>query len=819
MRFEITQNTSDQTFAFQVLHDDGTPLLSSQAFSDREQCTEGIQAAIQALGNTSNFTIQDDNSLALQSEDGAIIAQSGPLSADQNAPDVIDSIVEDARNTPEFDVSFTTTTRRTTQLQVPKTLSLEEFAALYNFARLSISGSEGFELFQAEDNQEYYFHFNDHNGQALLYSRGFSTAGQRDRRLESVIKSAGRENRYEIIEQEGQFFFILKARNGQEIARSRMFASRPEAETAVAVVRDKAPSYSDQYIKKRTRRDTSGTDDYLLAVPSPTQMPGFDAFRNPETKRHYFHLNDNEGVPVLFSQGYTSGRGRDNGIRSVIKNSVNAASFIPAVEAGKYFFSIQAANRQEIARSRNFNSEEERDAMIAFLLTWIRQFASAYNVTIPTDTTSTETFTLAGFQPGTDDTVVQDDASSDDTIIAGLTPAIPLVDTSEGNSEDDATVGEDSQEETADESATSEGNSEDDATVSEDSQEETADESASDSGTGAVNEEVNSDASANEEDAEYEDAEHEDEETVAAGGDGAMREAEFADTSKKDAKKEEEEELAYADDDRGGFRLRLPWIIPLILLLLLLLFLMRGCFGCIDLPPQGLADSGDDDQEQVVDPDNTSASDAGIALQGSGSSGESEGEGEGVGEGVGEGDSNPATASAATGDVSGSSNNTDNDASSVTTLGPDARVLGFAPGTLEANIADFLSNPSRSLPETFVMDKVAFPVHSAKLNKSAYTQVDNLVKVLQAYPNIVFEFQGHIDGNEDENSAREFMNGENITLSAVRARCLVKKFEEQSIASSQLAYVGLGANQPVANNATEANRQKNRRLEILIREK
>ncbi len=60
------------------------------------------------------------------------------------------------------------------------------------------------------------------------------------------------------------------------------------------------------------------------------------------------------------------------------------------------------------------------------------------------------------------------------------------------------------------------------------------------------------------------------------------------------------------------------------------------------------------------------------------------------------------------------------------------------------------------------------------------------------------------------------MNGENITLSAVRARCLYQKFIESGIGAAQLDFEGVGASSQLVNNNNETNKQKNRRLEVVF---
>ena len=825
MRFQISQSPSEGLFTFQLLNNQDEILLESSPYPDRDACTNAIRNAIQGLNTGSNLVVQPDLSLGLLNNEGIAYASSSPFPSQEAATTAITDIVNEAAATTQFDVAFTqTTTRRRSQPSAPTPLSAAEIAALYNFLRLSQSGETGFELFQSEDNQEYYFHFNDADGNAVLYSRGFKTAGQRDKRIESVIRSASLDSRYEIIESpEGGFYMIIKARNGQEIARSRTFNSREAAATSMAFLKGSVPSYAEEHIKKRPRRENKSKDTYLFDVPSPDNNPGFARFRNSDNKQHYFHLNDQEGQPVLYSEGYGSGRSRDNGVRSVIRNSVNPASYVAREENGAYFFSILAGNRQEVARSRTFPTAASRDAMIALLLTWIRQFAPDYGVSFEDETTSTtETFTLAapilplgaagalagGTGSGGDGADAAGDASEieEDTLTDGFdTSASAGVneDTQTGSFAFDGSSGV--------------------ADTGEDTQTDGFEFDDSDSTTSAK-EDTQTDGFEFDQDAD----------ATGSGNEGDTQTESFAFDGSADSKQsseeeeEEEEVFATADEDRGSFILQFPWVlIAGLLLMLLLFFLLRGCFGGDAVLRPGVTGSPDENQEMVAENDQGTAGQDVAGTLGAGDANEppvggaddamttdDAPEGQGLA-GVTAADGTSSTEGgdgATTGSAAGE---TDANAAA-TTLGPNALALGFAPGSLEARIADILSDPGRELPQTFVMDAVAFPVNSAKLNKSAYTQVDNLVKLLGSYPDIIFEFQGHIDQTEDENSARQFSGGEDITLSAIRARCLLKKFEERSIDSGQLGFVGFGATQPIANSSTESNRQQNRRLELRI---
>ena len=91
----------------------------------------------------------------------------------------------------------------------------------YNLDEKSTTGMYGFETFLRKEDGLYYFHFNDPGGGAALYSQGYSKALSRNNGIQSVLKNAPIEDRYEIYKDGSRYYFVLKAGNHQEIARSR----------------------------------------------------------------------------------------------------------------------------------------------------------------------------------------------------------------------------------------------------------------------------------------------------------------------------------------------------------------------------------------------------------------------------------------------------------------------------------------------------------------------------------------------------------------------------------------------------------------------
>jgi len=100
----------------------------------------------------------------------------------------------------------------------------------YHMERVSTGGKSEFETFKSETDHLHYFHFNDENGQALLYSQGYKDPRSRNGGIASVEKNAQRVER----SKDGDcHYFIIRAGNKLEIARSRDFANAKEMDAAI----------------------------------------------------------------------------------------------------------------------------------------------------------------------------------------------------------------------------------------------------------------------------------------------------------------------------------------------------------------------------------------------------------------------------------------------------------------------------------------------------------------------------------------------------------------------------------------------------------
>ncbi|WP_375416678.1 OmpA family protein [uncultured Hymenobacter sp.] len=122
--------------------------------------------------------------------------------------------------------------------------------------------------------------------------------------------------------------------------------------------------------------------------------------------------------------------------------------------------------------------------------------------------------------------------------------------------------------------------------------------------------------------------------------------------------------------------------------------------------------------------------------------------------------------------------------------GPDVRLRPLAVGT------------------TVALEQVRFDRGQADLRPESAAALDQLVGLLRANPRLMIELRGHTD---NVGSAAENMALSERRVAAVRAYLL-----GQGVAEARVSGVGFGGSQPIASNAQEATRRRNRRVEFRV---
>lgn len=117
-------------------------------------------------------------------------------------------------------------------------------------------------------------------------------------------------------------------------------------------------------------------------------------------------------------------------------------------------------------------------------------------------------------------------------------------------------------------------------------------------------------------------------------------------------------------------------------------------------------------------------------------------------------------------------------------------------------------NVGQRMGDRFVLRNVYFDFDKSTLRPESKTELDRLVSLLFALPDLKIELSGHTDNY----GSRSY----NKTLSENRSMAVVQYLVAAGIDSKRLTYMGYGFDQPIATNETDAGRQLNRRTEFRI---
>lgn len=101
-----------------------------------------------------------------------------------------------------------------------------------------------------------------------------------------------------------------------------------------------------------------------------------------------------------------------------------------------------------------------------------------------------------------------------------------------------------------------------------------------------------------------------------------------------------------------------------------------------------------------------------------------------------------------------------------------------------------------------------FDFDSSVLKPSGYSEIDRVTNVLKKYPETRILVEGHTDSSGAETY--------NQKLSEQRAQAVKNAIVSRGVAESRIETMGFGESKPYASNETQAGRQLNRRVNVVI---
>ena len=144
---------------------------------------------------------------------------------------------------------------------------------------------------------------------------------------------------------------------------------------------------------------------------------------------------------------------------------------------------------------------------------------------------------------------------------------------------------------------------------------------------------------------------------------------------------------------------------------------------------------------------------------------------------------------------------------------PDGTELNIPQNGIENKLITFLNDSSRPVDNTtwFNFDRLLFDTNSATLQPQSQEQLNNIIAIMKAYPNMHAKIGAYTDNTGDPAA--------NQTLSENRAKNVMDAIVAGGIDPSRLESNGYGDQYPVADNSTPEGRAQNRRIALLVTQK
>lgn len=103
---------------------------------------------------------------------------------------------------------------------------------------------------------------------------------------------------------------------------------------------------------------------------------------------------------------------------------------------------------------------------------------------------------------------------------------------------------------------------------------------------------------------------------------------------------------------------------------------------------------------------------------------------------------------------------------------------------------------------------INFETKEAKITPDSYKNLDELVKLLNQYPEANVQIDGHTDNVGDP--------AKNMALSQSRCDAVVAYLINKGVAAGRMKAIGHGDTQPIADNSTDKGRKENRRVDFRL---
>ena len=144
---------------------------------------------------------------------------------------------------------------------------------------------------------------------------------------------------------------------------------------------------------------------------------------------------------------------------------------------------------------------------------------------------------------------------------------------------------------------------------------------------------------------------------------------------------------------------------------------------------------------------------------------------------------------------------------------PNGVKLNIPEFGIERKLIAFIEDATKPADKEtwFSFDRLVFDTGKATLKSESQEQINNINEILKAFPAVTLKFGGYTDNAGNPQA--------NLKLSQERAEAVMAEIVKLGIDKARLAAEGYGDQHPVADNATEEGRQKNRRVDCRVAKK
>lgn len=145
----------------------------------------------------------------------------------------------------------------------------------------------------------------------------------------------------------------------------------------------------------------------------------------------------------------------------------------------------------------------------------------------------------------------------------------------------------------------------------------------------------------------------------------------------------------------------------------------------------------------------------------------------------------------------------------------DREAMAAKPPPPPPPVVDSNDIPDLEVNQVFTLNNIFFKLNSPVLLDQSLPDLQRLFEFMKKHPRVRVQIEGHICCMGPTEGQDSRYKGKN--LSECRAEAIYNYLAEKGISKDRMKFVGLGNNNPIVKNeVTEADKQKNRRVEIRI---